>query len=74
MNGVGAGSGSCGQRCRPQAEDREGPRTGGCVAPEAVTDVGEMGTLADSTLACVMDYFENLWLKNMFVAFGVWVK
>ena len=32
----------------------------------------EMEILADSTLACVMDFFlKNLWLLNMFVAFRV---
>lgn len=41
---------------------------------EVAVFLREVGSLADSTLACAMDYFQNLWLVNMFMAFGVWGK
>lgn len=54
-NGVGAGSGNCGQRCGSQAKRPDGASNS--VARQGLIYLGKMGTLADSTPDCVMDYF-----------------
>lgn len=63
--------------CEPWAEvrARTGPGAGDAVAWggewEVASFLRRVGNLAESTLACAMDYFQNLWLVDMFMAFGV---